>query len=383
MKRICIVGAGFSGAVLGRELAEAGYLCDIIDERTHIAGNCHTERDEESGVMIHRYGPHIFHTQNSEVWNYINRFCEMMPYVNRVKTTVGQQVYSMPINLLTINHFFGQSLNPAEAEKYIEGLSDKTIEDPKTFEEQALRFVGEKLYRAFFYGYTKKQWGRHPSELPASILKRLPVRFTYDDNYFSHPHQGIPKEGYTQAVHRILDHPGIRVQLGLRHEQYEKQHDHTFYTGPLDRYLGYSLGELGYRTLEFEEIRSSRDIQGCAVMNYGDEDLPWTRIAQHNDFAPWDAAKHKQFVAYREHSREADRNSIPYYPIRLVREKTLLKQYVELANNTSGVTFLGRLGTYQYLDMDVTIARALETARAFLKAAESKQPIPAFFHNPL
>ncbi len=383
MKRICIVGAGFSGAVLGRELAEAGYLCEVIDERSHIAGNCHTERDVQTGVMVHRYGPHIFHTQNDEVWSYINRFCEMMPYINRVKTTVGGKVYSMPINLHTINQFFGKTFAPADAEKFIKEISDQTIENPQTFEEQALKFVGKDLYKAFFYGYTKKQWGRHPSELPASILKRLPVRFTYDDNYFNHPHQGMPKEGYSKAVERILDHPGIALHLGVRFEELERQYDHIFYSGPLDRFFDYELGELGYRTLDFEELRSEEDLQGCAVMNYGDEDLEWTRIAQHNNFAPWEMHLHRGFIGFRERSRAADRKSIPYYPIRLVNEKVMLKRYIERAEQTSGVTFLGRLGTYQYLDMDVTIARALETGRSFLDCMSQGRPIPVFFHNPL
>lgn len=383
MNKICIVGAGFSGAVLGRELADAGYQCIIIDERNHIAGNCHTERDERSGVMVHRYGPHIFHTQNETVWQYINRFGKMMPYVNRVKTTVGGKVYSMPINLHTINQFFDSCMSPDEAKKYIERQSDKSIESPRTFEEQALRFIGGDLYRAFFFGYTKKQWGIHPSELPASILKRLPVRFNYDDNYFSHPHQGIPIEGYTKIVENILGHPAIDVRLETRFEDLDEMYDHVFYTGPLDRYFGYELGELGYRTLDFEEIRSDNDLQGCAVMNYGDEDVEWTRISQHNDFAPWDREQQTAYIAFRERSRQGDRHSVPFYPIRLAGEKKMLQKYVDRAHEISNVTFMGRLGTYQYLDMDVSIARALETAKKFIELHLHGRPIPTFFHSPL
>jgi UDP-galactopyranose mutase len=192
MATIAIVGAGFSGAVLARELAESGYQTRVFDSRPHIAGNCHTERDPESGVMVHKYGPHIFHTDNERVWQYLNRFTEFMSYTNRVKTTSQSQVFPLPINLHTINQFFGKTFSPSEAKHFLESQADLTIEDPQTFEEQALRFVGPELYEAFFKGYTQKQWGCSPTKLPASILKRLPVRFTYDDNYFFHQYQGLP-----------------------------------------------------------------------------------------------------------------------------------------------------------------------------------------------
>ena len=192
---ILIVGAGLSGAVIGRLLAEEGFKVDIIDERNHIAGNCYSERDEDSNVMVHTYGPHIFHTDNEEVWNFINQHAEMMPYVNRVKATVNGQVFSLPINLHTINQFFKKTCSPNEAKELIASKGDKSIDEPKSFEEQALRFVGKELYEAFFKGYTLKQWGLHPSELPASILKRLPVRFNYDDNYFNHKFRGCQKRG--------------------------------------------------------------------------------------------------------------------------------------------------------------------------------------------
>ena len=188
MKRFAIVGAGFSGAVIARELASAGHHCVVVDERSHSAGNCYTARDPATGIMIHKYGPHIFHTNNERVWNYVCEHAEMMPYVNRVKAISGGQVYTLPINLLTINQFFGKTLSPNEAEDFIANIGDSSIEDPQTFEEQALRFVGNDLYQAFFRGYTLKQWGLDPKELPASILKRLPLRFNYDDNYFNHGH---------------------------------------------------------------------------------------------------------------------------------------------------------------------------------------------------
>ncbi len=191
--RVLVVGAGLSGAVIARSLAEKGITCVVIDERNHVAGNCHTLRDPETGIMVHKYGPHIFHTGNKEVWDYVNRFAEMMPYTNRVKANSGDQIYSLPINLHTINQFFGKTFSPDEAKAHIATVARTDIENPQTFEEQALRFVGEDIYRAFFYGYTRKQWGVEPSQLPASILKRLPLRFNYDDNYFNHPYQGMPK----------------------------------------------------------------------------------------------------------------------------------------------------------------------------------------------
>jgi len=195
--RIAVVGAGLSGAVIGRELAEKGYGIDVFDSRNHIAGNCYTERDQGTGIMVHVYGPHIFHTDDGGVWDYVNRFQTFMPYKNRVKTTSGGQVYSLPINLHTINQFFGKTFRPDEARAFIEEQADTSIENPQTFEEQALRFVGRNLYNAFLKGYTQKQWGLSPTELPSSILKRLPIRFSYDDNYFSHQFQGMPENGYT------------------------------------------------------------------------------------------------------------------------------------------------------------------------------------------
>jgi len=383
MSRICLVGAGFSGAVIARELAEAGFACLVIDERPHVAGNCHTERDAETGVLVHRYGPHIFHTGDERVWAYINRFGEMVPYVNRVKTTIGGRVYLMPINLHTINQFFGMAMRPEEARAFIAEKARTDITEPQNFEEQALAFVGEEIYRAFFYGYTKKQWGMEPRELPASILKRLPLRFNYDDNYFNHPHQAMPREGYSAIVANILDHPGIELRLNCRFEDLDEQFAHVFYSGPLDRYFGHALGRLGYRTLDFEPIRAEGDYLGTAVMNFGDEEVPWTRIAEHKHFSPWEAGALERTICFREYSRACGPDDIPYYPIRLVAEKAMLGRYVERAEAESGVTFVGRLGTYAYLDMDVTIGRALETVDAVLPMLRAGRTPPVFVHRPL
>jgi len=386
--KLLMVGAGLSGAVIGRHLAGAGYDVTVVDSRAHIGGNCHTERDPETGVLVHVYGPHIFHTDDEEVWNYVNAYETFLPYKNRVKTTSldpeGRRgVFSLPVNLHTINQFFGKTLRPQEAHDFIVNeQADTTIADPQTFEDQAMRFVGRDLYEAFFKGYTRKQWGCHPSELPASILKRLPVRFNYDDNYFFHKFQGMPENGYTAMIEGILDHPAISVRLETVFDRSQAAgYDHVFYSGPLDGYFGYDLGRLGYRTLDFERFTHDGDYQGCAVMNYGEEAVPYTRITEHKHFAPWES--HQGSVCYREFSRAAEPGDIPYYPIRQVAEKALLSDYVDLAGTTAGVTFVGRLGTYRYLDMDVTIREALDTARGFLEDTAAGRAVPAFYKAPL
>lgn len=382
MDQFAIVGAGFSGAVIARELAEAGHSVSVFDKRSHVAGNCHTERDQESGVMVHRYGPHIFHTDNEQVWRYVQQFSEFMPYTNRVKTTSQGQIYSLPINLHTINQFFRKSFSPLEAESFIKAQSDLSIDNPKTFEEQALRYVGPDLYKAFFKGYTQKQWGCSATELPADILKRLPVRFNYDDNYFSHKYQGMPRDGYTAIVEKILAHPNISVVLNTSFiRQQVGDYDHVFYSGSIDGFFDYKLGRLGYRTLDFEEIGGVGDYQGCAVMNYADESTPYTRISEHKHFAPWE--HHDKTICYAEYSRQCGADDTPYYPIRLAGEQDLLKQYFTLAESLEGISFVGRLGTYRYLDMDITIGEALSAAETFLQRKATGQNIPSFFAYPL
>lgn len=377
-----MVGAGLTGAVIGRHLAELGHKITIVDARSHVAGNCHTERDAQTGVMVHIYGPHIFHTDDAEVWDYVNRFETFMPYKNRVKTISQGQVFSLPVNLHTINQFFHATMNPAEAKAFLESKADTSITDPQTFEEQALRFVGPELYEAFFKGYTQKQWGVHPSQLPASILKRLPVRFNYDDNYFFHQFQGMPKDGYTAMVERILDHGNITVQLNTRFTREQaKDYDHVFYSGPLDGWYDYDIGRLGYRTLDFERFTHQGDYQGCAVLNYGEVSVPWTRITEHKHFSPWES--HEGSVLYREFSRLCGPDDIPYYPIRLMEEQELLRQYVARAEAEKGVTFAGRLATYRYLDMDVTIREALNTARTFVESLDKATAMPAFAVRPI
>lgn len=383
MKRIAIAGAGFSGAVIAHELAKTGrYQIDVFETRDHVAGNCHSARDAETGVMVHVYGPHIFHTSNEKVWNYVQQFDEFMPFTNRVKAVTNGRVFSLPINLLTINQFFGKTLSPNEAKAFLETIGDSSITNPQTFEEQALRFVGRDLYEAFFKGYTMKQWGMHPSELPASILKRLPVRYNYDDNYYASTFQGMPKNGYTHIVEKMLDHKNIKVHLKSKIDRPSaREYDHLFYSGPIDGWFGHSEGRLGYRTLDFVEERAVGDYQGNAVINYGDVDVPWTRISEHKHFSPWES--HEKTIIFKEHSRLCGETDTPYYPIRLINEKALLGQYVEMAKQESKVTFIGRLGTYRYLDMHVTIAEALDTVQQYLDAEASGVAMAAFSVDPM
>ena len=367
MNRYLCVGAGFSGAVIARELAERGNAVVVIDERPHLAGNCHTERDVDTGIQVHRYGPHIFHTDDKEIWDYLNRFGRILPYTSRVKTTHRGTVFSFPINLHTINQFFGTCMNPGQARQFISTLAFPSITESVTLEEYALSTIGRDLYEGFVKGYTIKQWGLEPSELPASILKRLPLRFNYDDNYFDHRFQGMPEHGYTDIVARILHHPNILIALNTAFESVDPgEYLHVFYTGPIDRYYRWHFGRLRYRTLHFREIRTKGDFQGTAVMNYADREVPYTRITEHKHFYPWEP--HEQAtVCFEEYSSFAGAEDIPFYPIRLVNERALFARYKALAERESKTTFVGRLGTYRYLDMDSTVREALDLVRAHFR----------------
>ena len=366
---------------MARQLAEAGHTATVFDTRSHVAGNCFTQR-HDSGVMVHVYGPHIFHTQHEHVWDYINRFGTMKAYRHTVSAMSGGKKYQLPMNLTLINDFFGTNFTPEEAEAFITEKADKTITNPVSFEDQALRFVGREMYEAFFKGYTKKQWGVEPTELPASILARLPLRFTADNSYFNHPFQGIPEHGYTPIVEAILDHPSITVHVSTAFDPASSHaYDHVVWTGPIDAYFGFEHGRLGYRTLDFVQEVQDGDVQGCPVLNYCDESVPYTRITEHKHFAPWE--RHDKSVTYTEYSRLCGETDTPYYPIRLVEEKDQLVKYVERARAQQGVTFLGRLGTYRYLDMDVTIHEALNAASGILEAVNANSSIPSFFTDPL
>jgi UDP-galactopyranose mutase len=375
-----VVGAGFAGAVLARELVQRlDCRVNVVESRSHVAGNCHTERDPATGVMVHKYGPHIFNTNRPHVWDYVNRFGLLRPYTNRVKASTSRGIFSFPINLHTINQFFGKRLNPPEARAFLASLGDQTIGEPRNFEEQALKFVGRELYSVFFYGYTKKQWGCEPTELPASILKRLPIRFNYDDNYYNSAQQGIPQDGYTTIVEKILDHPAIRVELSTAfHREMGKGYDHIFYTGPLDAYFDYDLGRLGYRTITFDRIDAQGDYQGNAVINYPELEVGYTRVHEHKHFAPWE--KHEKSVAFAEFSQETGPDDVAYYPKRLVRDRDLLMEYRRSAEKLHGVSFVGRLGTYRYLDMDAVIDESLQFGASFAENRKTGTQ-PALFPN--
>ena len=374
--RILVVGAGFSGAVVARELAIAlGVKVLVIDSRDHVAGNCFTERDAASGVMLHKYGAHIFHTSREDVWNYIRSFSEFGPYVNRVKASTRRGVYGLPINLLTINNFFGKRFSPAEAKDFIAALGDPAILEPKNFEEQALKFVGRELYETFFYGYTKKQWGCEPRDLPASILQRLPVRFNYNDSYFDDRFQGIPVDGYTAIIERILSHENIEVRVNTPWEaNMVKEFAHVIFTAPIDHFYNYRFGRLGYRTVFWDRRDETGDFQGNAVINYPDMDVPFTRILEHKHFAPWE--KHEQTVVFTEFSKETEPADVPFYPKRLPPDKALLEQYLALARQETHVSFLGRLATYRYLDMHQVVAEALDFAPVLAGAIRETKTRP-------
>ena len=378
-KKFLIIGAGFSGCVLANRLVNnLDCTVEIWDERNHIGGNCHTKRDEETGIMVHTYGPHIFNTDKKEIWDFINGFSEFRPYVHRVKAVSEGKLYSMPVNLSTINQFFNKTFTPAQAEIYLQSLADASITNPQNFEEQALSFIGRDLYKAFFYGYTKKQWGCEPSALPASILKRIPVRFNYDDNYHNNIYTGIPADGYTNVMDRMTASAFIDI---IHNKKYLPAHDvsgfnHVFYTGPLDAYFSHCYGRLGYRTVVFEKEMAMGDYQGTAQVNYCDADIAYTRITEHKHFTPWE--QHEKTIYFKEYSIETGKNEIPYYPKCLDADKLLLARYRLLAEQLNNTSFLGRLATYRYMDMHHVIGESLAFAEKFILHEKQGTRPPVF-----
>lgn len=377
--RFLIVGAGFSGAVLANRLVK-NFDCtiEIWDERSHIGGNCHTERDNGTNIMVHQYGPHIFNTDKKEIWDYVNSFGEFENYIHQVKALSQGKIYSLPVNLFTINQYFNKIFSPVEAKAFLETLADKSIIDPQNFEEQALSFIGKDLYKAFFYGYTKKQWGCEPTELPASILKRIPVRFNYDDNYHTNVYTGIPKEGYTSIMNKMIEHERISVHLNRKFSGSTdvNNYTHIFYTGPIDAYFNYEFGRLGYRTVTFEKGYANGDYQGLAQMNYCDTSVPFTRIVEPKFFTPWE--KHDKTIYIKEYSKETTEQDIPYYPKRLENDKKILQQYRTKADTLKGVSFLGRLATYRYMDMHHVIGEAYNFSELFHQNYQDQSPLPVF-----
>ena len=377
--KFLIIGAGFSGAVLAEQLVKKlDCSIEIWDARSHIGGNCHTERDASTGIMVHEYGPHIFNTDKPEVWAYVQSFSKFHPYIHRVKAISRGAVYSFPLNLHTLNQFFHKNFTPDEARAFLKTKAVEMPHPPSNFEEQALQYIGKELYEAFFYGYTLKQWGCQPAELPAAILNRLPVRFDYNDNYYSNAYSGIPVVGYTEIIRKMIDHPSIKVFLerewssATDHSEY----DHVFYTGPIDGFFDYSLGRLGYRTITFEKGYAEGDFQGAAQINYCDAEIPFTRITEHKHFATWEM--NDKSVYFKEYSKETAPGDTPFYPKRLSADKILLKKYREQAILQKKFSFLGRLATYRYMDMQHVIEEALIFANKFAIEITNNQPLSVF-----
>ncbi|TYK43739.1 UDP-galactopyranose mutase [Actinomadura decatromicini] len=364
---LVVVGSGFFGlTVAERCAAELGLRVLVLERRDHIGGNAYSEDEPETGIEIHRYGAHLFHTSNERVWEYANRFTRFTGYQHRVYTTFKDRVYPLPINLGTICAYFGRAFTPDEARALIaEQAAEITPgREPRNLEEKAVSLIGRPLYEAFIRGYTAKQWQTDPLDLPAEVITRLPVRYTFDNRYFSDTHEGLPVDGYTAWLERMADHPNIEVRLGV--DFFDLRDDlagrvPVVYTGPLDRYFGYAEGDLGWRTLDFElEVRETGDFQGTAVMNYADEDVPYTRIHEFRHFHPERRYyPDDRTVIMREFSRSAERGDEPYYPVNTADDRARLLRYRELARREDGVLFGGRLGTYQYLDMHMAIASAL------------------------
>lgn len=362
-----IVGSGLYGAVFAHELKKSGKNVLMLDKRPHIGGNVYTEKME--GINVHIYGAHIFHTNNKQVWDYVNRFAEFNRFTNSPVANYHGELYSLPFNMYTFNKMWGVVTPEEAAAKIEEQRKAAGITDPNNLEEQAISLIGTDIYEKLVKGYTEKQWGRPCTELPAFIIKRLPVRFTFDNNYFNALYQGIPIGGYTSMVANMLD--GIEVRLGIDYlEQKEKWNalaDHVIYTGPIDAYFNFCLGTLEYRSVRFEtEILDKPNFQGNAAVNYTDRETPWTRIIEHKWF---EFGKDEQgnelpkTVISREYSSEWKPGDEPYYPVNDQKNGVLYEAYRKLAQKEEKVIFGGRLGEYKYYDMDAVIASALNKAK--------------------
>jgi UDP-galactopyranose mutase len=362
---LVVVGSGFFGLTVAERIAEQhGRRVLVLERRDHLGGNAFSEPDPDTGIEVHRYGAHLFHTSNERVWEYVNRFSTFSDYVHHVYTVHEGVVYPMPINLGTINQFFAAALSPGEARALVtQQAGEVDTREARNLEEKAISLVGRPLYEAFIRGYTAKQWQTDPTELPPGIISRLPVRYTYDNRYFSDTYEGLPSDGYTALLERMADHPRIDVQLKADFFDVRDEvvgDNPVVYTGALDRYFDYREGRLGWRTLDFErEVVEVGDFQGTPVMNYADEAVPYTRIHEFRHFHPDRDYPQDRTVIMREFSRAAQDDDEPYYPINTPADREMLLRYRELAAKEAGVVFGGRLGTYQYLDMHMAIASAL------------------------
>ncbi len=370
---LIIVGAGFFGATIAERAAnELGKRVLIIDRRNHIGGNAYSETCPQTGIEVHKYGAHLFHTPNKLVWDYLNRFTRFTDYKHRVFTSYKNQAYMMPINLGTICQFFGRRMGPDEARQLIaEQAGELQGKQPDNLEEKAISLIGRPLYEAFIRGYTAKQWQTDPRELPESIITRLPVRYNFDNRYFNDAYEGLPVDGYTAIFEKMLNNEKITIRLGVDYFDIKSQIPQNkllIYTGPIDRYFNYAAGELKWRTIDFEaEILPVDDFQGTSVMNYADEDIPYTRILEFRHFNPERNYQTEKTVIMREYSRFAARKDEPYYPVNTPEDKQTYLAYSKLAAQENNVIFGGRLGTYRYLDMHQAIGAALKTYEQEIK----------------
>ena len=359
-----VVGAGLFGSVFAREAADRGYSVLVVDKRNHIGGNIYTQPVE--GIHVHVYGAHIFHTNEKYIWDYVNRFAEFNRFTNSPVANYKGELYSLPFNMYTFNRMWGVT-TPDEARRTVEAQREAAgIREPKNLEEQAISLVGTDIYQKLVKGYTEKQWGRDCRDLPAFIIRRLPVRFTFDNNYFNAKYQGIPMGGYTGLVEKLLE--GIDVRLNVDYLENRQELDalakKTVYTGPIDAFYGFSQGPLEYRSVRFEtEVLDTPNFQGNAVVNYTDRETPWTRIIEHKWFDPADQEK---TVISREYSSEWKPGNEPYYPVNDEKNSALYQKYQALADREDRVIFGGRLAQYRYYDMDAVIAAALEAAEKHL-----------------
>lgn len=366
---LIVVGSGFFGLTIAERAAtQLDKRVLVLDRRDHIGGNAYSEAEPETGIEVHRYGAHLFHTSNKRVWDYVNQFTEFTDYQHRVFTKHQGQVYSMPMNLGLLCQFFGRAFTPDEAKALVaEQASEIDTADAQNLEEKAISLIGRPLYEAFIRGYTAKQWQTDPKELPAAIISRLPVRYNFNNRYFNDSFEGLPVEGYTAWLQKMADHPNIEVRLSTDFFDVRGELPAdvpVVYTGPLDRYFDFVEGELGWRTLDFEtEVVATGDFQGTSVMNYADEDVRYTRIHEFRHFHPErDYYPKDKTVIVREYSRSAESGDEPYYPINTPEDRQKLEAYRELAKKEAKerkVLFGGRLGTYKYLDMHMAIGSAL------------------------
>ncbi len=367
---LVVVGSGLFGLTIAERAAnDLGLKVVLLDRRHHIGGNAYSESEAQTGIEVHRYGAHLFHTSNERVWDYVNQFTTFTNYVHKVYTRHNGEVYPMPVNLGTINQFFRSALGPTEARALIaEQAAELGDKEPANFVEKGISLIGRPLYEAFIMHYTAKQWQTDPAQLEASIISRLPVRYTYDNRYFNDTYEGLPTDGYTAWLERMADHPNIEVRLDTDFFDTSQEYNRdsvrgqvpVIYTGPVDRYFDYAEGELGWRTIDLEqEVLPIEDFQGCSVMNYPDADVPFTRIHEFRHFHPERAYTKDATVIMREYSRFAGRDDEPYYPINTDADRSGLLKYRDQAKAEPGVLFGGRLGTYKYLDMHMAIGSAL------------------------